>query len=133
MIVKAEDAWKLICRLAAAVGAREAALMSVRSDKFGFEFKTLMHVRPDDSDVKLRRAATAAFQQIMEQCIDQAKDGVIEISATSDESGTQYCLVTLIRGEQEVAGAAAYIVRCRDADEAAASLKQLQCAMAYKR
>jgi hypothetical protein len=106
---------ELLHKMAADVGATEAAAFAVEPDFFdGQRRETLMHVRPDLSDDVIRAAAVAAFKDIVMPCLQQEKDGAIEIARSANETGTQFCLVTLARRAEKVVGVGTFIVRCRD-------------------
>src|SRR3954454_21345954 len=55
--------------------------------------RVVTHIRPDDSDDDVRQAAIKAFQEIVVPCIQQNKDGAIEVGPP-DEGEPQFCLVT---------------------------------------
>src|SRR5688572_477951 len=57
--------------------------------------RVITHIRPDDSDDEVRAAAIKAFQEIVVPCIQQNKDGAIEVG-TPDDGEPQFCLVTLL-------------------------------------
>lgn len=109
------------------VGPTEAAAFGVKPDYFeGQRIDPLLHVRPDDSDTTTRAMAVAAFKDIVASCIQAAKDGAIEIEGTDNDQGRQYCLVTLARCEETIAGAAAFIVRCQDEQTAEIALTRVR-------
>ena len=126
MFEKPDNLELLVRRIAWAIKATEAAVFAVETDFFGKELKLLLHVRPDKSDAATRDAAVEAFKEIIGPCFQQAKDGAIEIVGTHDMSGMQYCLISLARREEEVVGAAAFIVRCRDIEDARTVLMRVQ-------
>ena len=58
-------------------------ILTATSDTTGwaitFTLKAAAHIRPDESDADTRAAALSAFQDIMKPCIQQGKDGAIQI------------------------------------------------------
>src|SRR5215212_6057536 len=68
-----------------------------------FKLRAVAHVRPDDSDPDTRQRALEEFAKIVRPCVEQGKDGVIEVDATRRETvDPQFCLVTLLRAEGNV-------------------------------
>src|SRR6476620_4413465 len=111
--------------MAVTVGATEMAVFQL--DALGLdEPKALYHVRPDKSSTETRNAAIAAFKEILRPCADAAKDGAIEVTDPDATGRRFYCLVVLVRQDARVVGAAMFIVRCSDNDEALALLARLQ-------
>ena len=118
---------ELIREIASEVDATEAAAFAVKPDFFdGHRIDPLIHVRPDHADAAARGAAVSAFREIVSPCVQQAKDGAIEIEGTDNGQGKQYCLVALARQDGKVAGAAAFIVRRRDQQDAGIALMRVQ-------
>ncbi len=95
------------------------------------ELKVLAHVRPDNADAQTRNAALEAFAEIIQPCIEQNKDGAIEISDGSETSEAQYCLVTLLRDGGEIVAVSAVITRARDAERAQQRLVSMQLVAGY--
>ena len=115
-----------MCEVAASIGATEMAVFSNASGVAGPDLKNVLHVRPDDASPEHREAAVAAFRDIVRPCVAQSKDGAIEVAEVPDAAGRlQFCLVTLIRETNEVVGAAAFIVRRTNLDEAKAALARI--------
>jgi hypothetical protein len=67
----------------------------------------------------------------MKPCIEQGKDGAIQIEGTNDGSESQYCLVTLLRAEGAVVAASAVITRARDLERAQKWLTSMQLVAGY--
>jgi multidrug efflux pump subunit AcrA (membrane-fusion protein) len=88
------------------------------------------HIRPDESDDEVRQAAIRAFQEIIVPCIQQNKDGAIDVGSP-DEGEPQFCLVTLLRNEGNAVAVAAVITRCRDQDRAKQRLMSMQLVAGY--
>jgi biotin carboxyl carrier protein len=92
--------------------------------------RVITHIRPDDSDEEVRAAAIKAFQEIVIPCIQQNKDGAIEVG-TPDDGEPQFCLVTLLRNEGMAVAVAAVITRCRDQERARQRLMSMQLVAGY--
>jgi hypothetical protein len=92
----------------------------------GFGLKPIAHIRPDQSDNETRQAAIKAFTEIIAPCIQQNKDGAIEVGGAAGDVEPQFCLVTLLRNEGEVVAASAVITRCRDNERAQQRLMSMQ-------
>jgi hypothetical protein len=96
----------------------------------GLVLRPIAHLRPDDSNAETRAAALRAFQEIIAPCVQQGKDGAIEVGAP-DAGEPQYCLVTLLRSEGLVVAAAAVITRARDVERARQRLTSMQLVAGY--
>ena len=122
----------LVWKMAASVAATEAAAFAVRSDSQIEHLKDrdlllLCHIRPDDADETLRAAAIEAIRELIKPCLMQGKDGMIEIDDTYDGKNRQYCLVIVERRDGDaLAGAGAFITRCRNLKDAEKKLGVLQ-------
>src|SRR4051812_44275625 len=92
--------------------------------------RVITHIRPDDSDDEVRSAAIKAFTEIIVPCIQQNKDGAIEVGSP-DEGEPQFCLVTLLRNEGQAVAVAAVITRCRDQERARQRLMSMQLVAGY--
>jgi multidrug efflux pump subunit AcrA (membrane-fusion protein) len=92
--------------------------------------RVISHIRPDDSDDDVRAAAIKAFTEIIVPCIQQNKDGAIEVG-TPDDGEPQFCLVTLLRNEGAAVAVAAVITRCRDQERARQRLMSMQLVAGY--
>ena len=107
-----------------------AFLVERQEEKEGFGLRLISHVRPDESDTDTRQAAVRAFQNIVKPCVEQAKDGAIEVGSP-DDGDSQYCLVTILRNEGAVVAVSAVITRCRDMDRAKQRLTSMQLVAGY--
>ena len=117
----------LLWQMGRELGATEVGAFKVERDFLGgFELALLSHMRPDNSSLDERAAAIAAFKEIILPCLEQMKDGAIEIDGTSDGKASQYCLVILARRDDAAVGAAAFIGRYRDSADAQRSLNYAQ-------
>lgn len=124
----------LVYTQATVVAGTEAAAFLIepaQDGSKGFNLKAAAHIRPDDSDPDTRAAALAAFQDIMKPCVQQGKDGAIQIDGTGDGSDSQFCLVTLLRSEGNVVAASAVITRARDLERAQKLLTPMQLVAGY--
>ncbi|HMB95051.1 MAG TPA: HlyD family efflux transporter periplasmic adaptor subunit [Tepidisphaeraceae bacterium] len=115
------------------VGTEAAAFLVEPPHEQGGEstLKAVAHIRPDQSDADTRAAALNAFQQIIKPCIEQNKDGAIQIDDTHDGTDWQYCLVTLLRSEGNIVGATAVVARARDNERAQQRLTSMQLVAGY--
>ncbi|MDB5322751.1 MAG: HlyD family secretion protein [Phycisphaerales bacterium] len=122
----------LLGTMAVTVAGTEAAGFLIErgqtEDQAGLRVVT--HIRPDDSDDEIRTAAIKAFTEIIVPCIQQNKDGAIEVG-TPDEGEPQFCLVTLLRNEGAAVAVAAVITRCRDQERARQRLMSMQLVAGY--
>jgi biotin carboxyl carrier protein len=91
------------------------------------------HIRPDSSAPEVRQQAIQAFQEIVRPCVEQNKDGAIEIGGGGPEMGgeTQFCLVTLLRSEGNIVAVSAVITRCLDGERAKQRLMSMQLVAGY--
>lgn len=112
-------------------GTEAAGFLIQGHDEQGFSLQPVAHIRPDESDAQTRAAALAAFQEIIKPCVKAQKDGAIEIGSPDEAGETQFCLVTLLRSEQNVVAASGVITRCRDAERARQRLMSMQLVAGY--
>ena len=116
-----------IRKIAVDVRATEAAAFAVERDvRQRLWMDVLVHIRPDCSDPEVRARAIAAFKDVISPCVDEGKDGAIEVDDRDAGQGKQYCIVTLVRRGSEIVGVAAFIVRCRDLDGARAVVSRVR-------
>ena len=92
--------------------------------------RPIAHLRPDDSDAPTRAAAIKAFQEIVAPCVEQNKDGAVEVGSP-DEGEPQFCLITLLRTEGQLIAVTAVITRCRDVERARQRLMSMQLVAGY--
>jgi multidrug resistance efflux pump len=122
----------LLTTQAVVVAGTEAAGFLLEKAEGGFGLKPIAHIRPDQSDSETRQAALNAFTEIIKPCIQQNKDGAIEVGGgTAGDVEPQFCLVTLLRNEGEVVAASAVITRCRDVERAQQRLMSMQLVAGY--
>lgn len=96
-----------------------------------FSLKPIAHIRDDASDEQTRTQALEAFAKIIQPCIQQQKDGVIQIEGSFDGSEHQFCLVTPLRSEGKVVAASAVVARARDAERAQQRLEMMKVVSGY--
>jgi multidrug resistance efflux pump len=113
------------------VAGTEAAGFMIERSEQGVTLRNVAHIRPDDSTAAQRSAALSAFQELIKPCVDQGKDGAIEIQSPDTNAEPQYCLVTLLRGDGQVVAATAVITRCRNLERAQQRLVSLQLVAGY--
>ncbi|MGA2231888.1 MAG: HlyD family efflux transporter periplasmic adaptor subunit [Tepidisphaeraceae bacterium] len=121
----------LLTTQAVVVAGTEAAAFLLEKGQNGPGLRTISHVRPDNSSAQTRAAAISAFQEIVIACVNQTKDGAIEISAADNSPEPQFCLVTLLRQEGQIVAACAVITRCRNAERARQRLVSMQLVAGY--
>jgi multidrug resistance efflux pump len=122
----------LLTTQAMLVAGTEAAGFLTERQGEKVELRPIAHIRPDESTPEMRAAAVSAFQEIIRPCVEQGKDGAIEIGGTPPGGGEpQFCLVTLLRNEGNVVAVAAVVARCRNVERAQQRLMSLQLVAGY--
>ncbi|MBC8108589.1 MAG: hypothetical protein H7Z14_18535, partial [Anaerolineae bacterium] len=97
-----------------------------------FKLRAVAHVRPDDSDPDTRQRALEEFAKIVRPCVEQGKDGVIEVDATRRETvDPQFCLVTLLRADGQVVAVSAVIARAPNGQRAQQRLSSMELVAGY--
>lgn len=97
-----------------------------------FKLRAVAHVRPDDSDPDTRQRALEEFSKIVRPCVEQGKDGVIEVDATRRETvDPQFCLVTLLRADGQVVAVSAVIARAPNGQRAQQRLSSMELVAGY--
>ena len=120
----------LLTTQAVVVAGTEAAAFLVERQGENFGLRLIHHIRPDESDQETRANAVRAFQNIIQPCVAQRKDGAIEIGSP-DGGDAQFCLITVLRNEGDVVAASAVITRCRDMERAKQRLQSMQLVAGY--
>jgi hypothetical protein len=120
----------LLTTQAVVVAGTEAAAFLVEREGENFGLRLIHHIRPDESDQETRANAVRAFQNIIQPCVAQRKDGAIEIGSP-DGGDAQFCLITVLRNEGDVVAASAVITRCRDMERAKQRLQSMQLVAGY--
>jgi multidrug resistance efflux pump len=124
---------ELLTAQAVVVVGTEAAgfLIEPAQDGKGVNLKLIAHIRPDDSTPEVRQAAVNAFAELIRPCVQQGRDGAIEIESPGENVEPQYCLVTLLRSEGNVVAVSAVIARCRDSERAQQRLMSMEMVAGY--
>lgn len=112
-------------------GTEAAGFLLERTGQDSANLRPIAHIRPDQSAPEVRAQAIAAFQDLIKPCIEQQRDGAIEVGQPQDGSEAQYCLITLLRAEGEIVAVSAVVTRCRDLDRARQRLMQMQLVAGY--
>jgi multidrug resistance efflux pump len=118
---------------AVVVAGTEAAAFLVEKQQDQAEpiLRSIAHIRADNSTAETRAAAIAAFQQIIKPCLEQGKDGAIELQTGEVGVEPQFCLVTLLRREGEVIAITAVITRCMNTERAQQRLTSMLLVAGY--
>ncbi len=123
---------ELITAQATTVAGTEAAGFLIDNADKQIGLRLLSHVRSDNSDEQTRTAAINAFQELVKPCIQQSKDGAIDLGmAAGDSVESQFCLITLLRNEGDIVAVSAVIARCRDLERAKQRLNSMQLVAGY--
>ena len=102
----------LLTTQAVTVAGTEAAGFIIERAEEAVALRPIAHIRPDNSSAETRAAAIKAFSDLVRPCVEQDKDGAIEVGTPNDAAETQFCLVTLLRNEGEVVAVSAVVTRC---------------------
>lgn len=124
----------LVYTQAVVVAGTEAAAFIIEAlpgEEQKAQLVNVAHIRPDNSTPEVRAAALKAFTEIIGTCVNEQKDGAIEVGAPELDKEPQYCLVTLLRAENRIVAATAVITRCRDAARAQQRLESMQLVAGY--
>ncbi|HEY0008954.1 MAG TPA: HlyD family efflux transporter periplasmic adaptor subunit, partial [Tepidisphaeraceae bacterium] len=113
------------------VNGTEAAGFLLEQGEQGMTLRNVAHIRPDNSDEETRKAALQAFSEIVGECLKQGKDGVIDVGAPTDSAEPQFCLVTLLRDQNNLVAASCVITRCRDQERAQQRLETMRLVAGY--
>ena len=93
--------------------------------------RPIAHIRPDASTAEVRAAALGAFQDLVKPCIEQNRDGAIQVAEGTEGNEAQFCLVTLLRNDGQVVAASAVITRCLNVERARQRLTSMQLVAGY--
>jgi multidrug efflux pump subunit AcrA (membrane-fusion protein) len=113
------------------VNGTEAAGFLLEQGPEGVTLRNVAHIRPDSSDEETRKAALQAFTEIVGECLKQGKDGVIDVGAPHESIEPQFCLVTLLRNENNIVAASCVITRSRDQERAQQRLETMRLVAGY--
>ena len=97
----------------------------------GVQLRNVSHIRPDGSDEETRKNALAAFSEIIGSCLQEGKDGVINVDNANTSIEPQFCLVTLLRDQNHIVAVSAVITRCRDEERARQRLETMRLVAGY--
>ncbi len=122
---------ELISTQATTVAGTEAVGFLIERADESVSLRLLAHLRHDNSSAQVRTAAVSAFQELVVPCVQQMKDGAIELGMTGDTHETQFCLVTLLRADNEVVAVSAVIARCLDLERARQRLNSMKLVAGY--
>lgn len=91
------------------------------------------HIRPDGSDESVKQKALEAFGQLIGNCFRTGQDAAIIVQDDPNDLTyePQYCLITLLRHENNIVAATAVITRCRDEARAKQRLEMMQLVAGY--
>ncbi len=113
-------------------GTEAAAFLLHVNDKNEGSLENVAHIRPDASNEDAKKNALKAFSDIIAQCINEGRDGIVQVSDDMDLTvEPQFCLVTLLRAEGRVVAATSVITRCRDQARAQQRLDIMQVVAGY--
>jgi hypothetical protein len=122
----------LLATMAVTVAGTEAAAFVLERADQQYVLKPMAHIRQDDSDAQTRSAALDAFQTLIKPCIQQGKDGAIDLqNGVATDAEPQYCLITLLREGSSIVAVAAVITRCLDLERARQRLLSMQLVAGY--
>ncbi len=118
---------------AVVVAGTEAAafLLEKQKDQKDPALRPIAHIRADNSSAETRAAALAAFQTIVKPCLEQGKDGAIELQTGEVGVEPQFCLATLLRRDGEIVAITAVITRCMNLERAHQRLMSMQLVAGY--
>ena len=112
-------------------GTEAAGFLLERGAEEAISLRPIAHVRPDNSSPEARTAALNAFQELVRPCIQQNKDGAIEVGGPNDAAESQFCLVTLLRADNAVVAVSAVVTRCINLERARQRLMSMQLVAGY--
>jgi biotin carboxyl carrier protein len=123
----------LLMAQAVHVAGTEAACFMIEPGQQENEaiLRLVHHIRPDQSTPEVRQQAIEAFQEIVKPCVQQNKDGAIEVGPADGGGDMQFCLVTLLRSEGNIVAVSAVITRCLDGERAKQRLSSMQLVAGY--
>jgi RND family efflux transporter MFP subunit len=116
---------------AVVVVGSEAAAFTLERGESGMTLRAIAHLRPDNCTAEVREAAIKAFQEMVTPCVQQGKDGAVEIRLGDNAAEPQFCLITLLRKDVEVVAATAVITRCMNMERAQQRLVSMQLVAGY--
>jgi hypothetical protein len=121
----------LVTQATTVAGTEAAGFLIERGDGEGFNLRQIAHLRPDNAPADKRAAAIQAFVDLVKPCVEQGKDGAIELNAPADLHEAQYCLVTLLRSDGNAVAVSAVVTRCLNLERAKMRLQSMQLVAGY--
>jgi len=126
----------LVTAQAVTVVGTEGVGFIIERNQQQFNLRNVAHIRHDGSDDKARAAAQQAFVELIKPFLASGQDGAVELKPADQrpaapEVESQYCLVTLLRTETEIAAVSAVITRCRNHERASQRLMSMQLVAGY--
>jgi hypothetical protein len=112
-------------------GTEAAGFLLERQGADQANLRPIAHIRPDQSAPEVRAQAIAAFQDLIKPCVEQGRDGAIEVAPSADGQEGQFCLITLLRAEGEIVAVSAVITRCINVERARQRLMSMQLVAGY--
>ena len=91
----------------------------------------VVHMRPDQASDEVRKAAVAAFIQLLMPCVEQNREGAFEVGVPDDAGEPQFCLATVLRTEARAVGITAVITRCHGLERARQRLASMELVAGY--
>ena len=115
------------------VAGTEAAAFILQPGKEQSELSlnNVAHIRPDTSDDTVKQQALQAFSELIGMCIQDGRDGAIEVAPTDGTREAQYCLITLLRADGRIVAVTAVITRCLDDQRSRQRLESMQLIAGY--
>lgn len=91
------------------------------------------HIRPDNSGEDVKQKALEAFGQLIGNCFRTGQDAAVIVQDDPNDLTyePQYCLITLLRHDNNIVAATAVVTRCRDEARAKQRLEMMQLVAGY--
>lgn len=122
----------LLTTQAVSVAGTEAAAFVIERGPQGEPvLRPIAHMRPDNSTEEIRNQAIKAFQEFLEPCVLQGKDGAVEVTPPGDMGEAQFCLITLLKADGNAVAVSAVVTRCADRERARQRLMSMQLIAGY--
>lgn len=119
----------LLLTQAHAVAGTEAAGFAVQPTPQGMGLRLIEHMRPDESPEEVRQQAIAAFQNLVAPAAEAGADRAVVVAEDGPEA--MFCLITLLRHENQIVAATAVVTRCRTQELANQRLASMQLLAGY--
>lgn len=112
-------------------GTEAAAFVINRGQQSGYILEVAGHVRPDGADEATKQEALNAFKELVIPSVQQGRDAAIEIQEADGTGEAQFCLVTILRNENQPIAVSAVIARARSQELAQQRLMSMQLVAGY--